>query len=498
LHDLCISNIIYDTILGVSDYCEDFEDGNLVNEETGLTWAIGCVNCAPPITQCDDFEFCIADECAVTAPYECNEFNLHGVDSYGDGWDSVYDYVVDAFVDVYVNGVLVINDFTVYDASADAFFEACPGDEIEVFYTSAGGVYEGEHSWTLKDDYGTTWASGGGSGTMSAAFTVPTEIVSMDGEYPAEPFDAAIVWSTEIMDAYEAYLTAGWEYEIGAGATLTFEISADGGDTWYTIAKVVGPATYGPNCQPIPCTPFDLTPWAGKALLIRVHLINDGVDTNGDGVNDKFYKGHVCVCDIMIAGKQDFMPPTATISLSGNLIAPGLYAGPVTVTINAEDDMAMGSIHYILDGSETVVAGNKATFKVSTDGDHCIEYWAVDLMGNEGAHNTVCFSIDLTAPTVSITAPEPGLYLFGRKLLSMSKPFIIGAFTAEATASDNQGIAVVKFMLDGEVVGEDTTVPYSAYVAVKHMGAGTLKVTAEDGVGNTAEDTLDITYYKFL
>ena len=177
---------------------------------------------------------------------------------------------------------------------------------LKSFYTSAGGVYEGEHSWTLKDDYGTTWASGGGSGTMSAAFTVPTEIVSMDGEYPAEPFDAAIVWSTEIMDAYEAYLEAGWEYEIGAGATLTFEISADGGDTWFTIAKVVGPASYGPNCQPIPCTPFDLTPWAGKALLIRVHLINDGVDTNGDGVNDKWYKGHVCVCDIMIAGKQDF------------------------------------------------------------------------------------------------------------------------------------------------------------------------------------------------
>jgi hypothetical protein len=321
----------------------------------------------------------------------------------------------------------------------------------------------------------------------------------MDGEYPAEPFDAAIVWSTEIMDAYEAYLEAGWEYEIGAGATLTFEISADGGDTWFTIAKVVGPATAGAgSCVPIGCTPFDLTPWAGKALLVRVHLVNAGVDTDGSGEANKWYKGHVCVCDIMIAGKQDFVPPTTKISLQGNLIGPGLYAGPVTVTITAEDDMAMGSIHYKLDGAETVVAGDKVTFKVSTDGDHTIEYWAVDLLGNEGAHGTVSFSIDLTAPTVSITAPEPGLYIFGKKLLGLSKVFIIGAFTAEATASDNQGIAVVKFMLDGAVVGEDTTVPYSTYVAVKHMGAGTLKVTAEDGVGNTAEDTLDLTYYKFL
>jgi len=30
------------------------------------------------------------------------------------------------------------------------------------------------------------------------------------------------------------------------------------------------------------------------------------------------------------------------------------------------------------------------------------------------------------------------------------------------------------------------------------MGAGTIKVIAEDFSGNTAEDTLDITYYKFL
>jgi hypothetical protein len=191
-------------------------------------------------------------------------------------------------------------------------------------------------------------------------------------------------------------------------------------------------------------------------------------------------------------------PPTASISLSGNMVAPGVYAGPVTVTITADDDMKMGEIHYILDGSESVVDGDSTTFRVSDDGDHTIEYWAVDATGNEGAHGTVSFAIDNSPPTVALTAPEPGLYLLGNKLLSMSKVFIIGAFTAEATADDAQGIAVVKFLLNGEDVGEDTSAPYDAYIAVKNMGAATLKVIAEDGVGNSAEDSMDITYYKFL
>jgi len=484
IHDLSISNILYDEILGVSDFYEDWEDANFVNEESGLVWVIDCVTFGSHVTQCDDFKFCIADECPVASPYapSSNVYTLHGSDSWGDGWDSDYDYVMDAFVDVFVNGVQVIADFTCPSGSASDTFTAEPGDEITVVYTTANGIFESEHDWYIEDADGIVWFEYM-IGTQS--LVLPTETIAMDGRFPAEPIDEAIVWSTEIMDAYEAYLTGNWEYKLPSECTLTFELSADGGNSWFIIALVEGPAEAMHGA--IPSTPFDLTPWAGSSLLIRVHVVSEGKG-----------EGYVCVDHLAIAGKQDMLPPTATISLDGNLISPGLYAGPVTVTINAKDDMAMGEIHYILDGSESVVSGSKATFKVSTDGDHTVEFWAVDATGNEGAYGTVSFSIDNTPPTVAITAPEPGLYLFGSKLLSMSKPIIIGAFTAEATASDGQGIAVVKFMLDGEVVGEDTTVPYSTYVAVKHMGAGTLKVIAEDGVGNTAEDTLDITYFKFL
>jgi hypothetical protein len=409
-------------------------------------------------------------------------------------------------------------------------------------------------------------------------------------EWPAEPIDNALIWSTSIDDAYYAQFFGNMEYDINAGTTLSVEMSADGGDSWYIIHRMEGPAASEGNlvlrltddfgdgwtdytnwatmdvyvdgvliydditctgatadfpitvdgdvitvcydnggvtmweeehswqlifgdtvllqdgqggaipvtgCQEtahpgfgmpkIGSTPFDITPWAGRDLLFRVHI----VDETGAG-------GFVLVEDLMIKGKIDTTPPTTSISLSGSLVGPNTYDGPVQVTITATDDTGMGQIHYILNGEERVVQGKTATFTVSADGTHNIEYWGVDAAGNEGAHGTVSFFIDNTPPSVELIGPEPGLYLFGNKLLSMAKPFIIGGFTAEATADDAQGVQRVDFLLNGNLIGADTEEPYTMYIAVKNMGAATLTARAVDGVGNSDSDSMDITYYKFL
>jgi hypothetical protein len=276
------------------------------------------------------------------------------------------------------------------------------------------------------------------------------------------------------------------------GATETcmgyLEISIDGGDTWQIIDTFTGSS--GGDVTDT----YDITPWAGNDVLIRFR-----VEGNDDSVADRFW----CINDAAIAGKTDENAPLSTATMSGTMKESGWYTTGVKVTITATDvGVGMGEIHYILDGSETVVSGDTAEFTVSGNGEHNIEFWAVDAMGNEETpHNTIpTFRIDMgSAPSVQITAPEPGLYLFGNKLLSASKVIIIGAFTVEATASDAEsGIYRVQFFLDGDLISEDTELPFSAYVASKHMGAGTIKVVAEDFAQNTAEDTLDITYYKFL
>jgi len=326
--------------------------------------------------------------------------------------------------------------------------------------------------------------------------------------FPADPILDALVWETEIADAYVAELTLEADWDLGAdehGTYARIEISADGGDNWFILDKL-----FGTSGGYVELGPYDLTSWAGNDVLIR--FIVDGVhadmamwlslirgySTTYPGPN----AGFLCVNDIQIYGKQDTMAPNSEISMSGTMSDLGWYTSAVQCTITATDDNAVGEIHYILDGSEKVVAGDTASFTVSGNGDHTLEFWAIDVTGNvETPHNTVpAFRIDSgSPPSVAITAPEPGLYLFGNKLLSLSKVMIIGAFTVEATASDAEsGVYKVQFLLDGDEIAEDTEAPYSAYVAVKHMGAGTLTAVAEDFSGNSAEDTLDITYYKFL
>ena len=306
-------------------------------------------------------------------------------------------------------------------------------------------------------------------------------------DFPAYDIVDGLIWTTEISDAYEAYLTYETWYNFATPATGTVRISDDGGANYYILDLFTG---QNPDYTGWTTYSHDLTPWVGSA--IQIEFLAEG----------NMAAGQWCIRNLQITGKQDLDAPMTTLSMTGTMTDAGWYSSAVTCTITATDvGSGMGDIHYILDGVEKVVSGEIATFTVSTNGAHNLEYWGVDKTGNVEAHHIVpTFRIDSgSPPTVAITEPTPGLYLFGNKLLSLSKIFIIGAFNIEATASDAEsGVYRVQFLLDGDVIGEDTEAPFGVYCAAKHTGAGTIKVIAEDFSGNTAEDTLDITYYKFL
>jgi plastocyanin len=341
-------------------------------------------------------------------------------------------------------------------------------------------------------------------------------------DIPPLAIEDALVWETEIEDAYEAWLSVEVDWDLKNDSetwywpyygALTFyleyvaylEISSDGGESWYTLDEY-----HESGSQ---TGVYDITFLAGNPLLVRVRVTTDGSVTP-DTVNWWAYYytpqeilylfttgGSICVNDMFITGKKDTEAPQSDATLSGTLKPTGWYVTAVAVTITAEDNNAVKEIHYVLDGVETVVAGDTAEFTVSDSGEHDISYWAVDAVGNAESANTIpTFKIDRgEPPEVAITAPAGGLYLFGRKIIDLKSPIIIGPFTVEATASDTEsGVYRVQFFLDGDLVGEDTEAPFSAYVATKHMGDGTLKAVAEDFAQNLAEDTLDIKYFKFL
>jgi hypothetical protein len=295
----------------------------------------------------------------------------------------------------------------------------------------------------------------------------------------------ALVWSASVPNALFAELTFDHEYDLEAGYDYCYlEFSNDGGSSWTAPVGFSGTGAGTVN--------IDMTAFMGENVLIRWRVVTDESGASG------YYKLR---SDTMcVSGQIDTVPPITIGTLSGTVIH-GWYSSPVTFTATASDDVSgVGATYYKIDGGSALTYTGPIT--ISVNGEHWIEYWSVDNVGNEETPHkeTPHFMIDTgSAPSVSITAPTAGLYLFGNQLLSMANVFIIGGFTVQATASDSDsGVYKVEFQLDGTVFGESTSAPYSAYCGVKHTGAGTITAIAEDFTGNTAQDTLAITYFKFL
>jgi len=89
---------------------------------------------------------------------------------------------------------------------------------------------------------------------------------------------------------------------------------------------------------------------------------------------------------------------------------------------------------------------------------------------------------DTTPPTVAITTPTAGAT-------------VSGTITVTANASDNVGVVDVLFRLDGALLGEATTPPYStSWNTVSGTnGSHGLSAVARDAAGNLATDQITVT-----
>jgi hypothetical protein len=273
-------------------------------------------------------------------------------------------------------------------------------------------------------------------------------------------------------------------HDLLPGDYVYLEFSTDGGNVWTSPIRFTGDSG---GWAPVE---IDMSAFTGDNVLVRWR-----VDTNATEPSTIYQVREIC-----IVAQVDTNPPITIGTLSGTVIY-GWYSSPVTFTATASDDVSgVAATYYRIDGGSTLTYS--APITISVNGEHQIEYWSVDNVGNEEAHQfTPTFKIDTgDAPSVAITAPGDGLYLFGNQLLSLSgRTIIIGGFTVQATASDDDsGVYAVTFALDGTVFAEDASSPYSAYCGEKHTGAGTITVTAEDFTGQTASASKDITYFKFL
>jgi hypothetical protein len=303
--------------------------------------------------------------------------------------------------DYHLRGVLLDN-IEITDCATDVLFDLDECDTLDNFMV--GTPLSGDF-WYFIDNVAPT----------------PDVWCCEDLTIPGLPHDLnnALVWETSVPQAMSAALHFYHDYDLLPGDYCYIEFSNDGGSAWTAPVRYSG---IGAGYAEI-----DMTPFVGDNVLIRWRI-----DTNETEVSD-----HYCVQEMRITAKIDENPPVTTGTLSGTVIH-GWYSTPVTFTATATDDVSgVDATYYKIDGGSTLTYS--APITISVNGEHYIEYWSVDKVGNEEIHHiTPTFKIDTgSAPSVSITAPGDGLYLFGNQILSLSgRIIIIGGFTVQASASD--------------------------------------------------------------
>ena len=146
-------------------------------------------------------------------------------------------------------------------------------------------------------------------------------------------------------------------------------------------------------------------------------------------------------------GNSDTTPPVVSGTESGT-------SGTITLSANATDNVGVIRVDFYVDN---VLRGSKTSTPYSitlnsttlSNASHSYVAKAYDATNNVGSSTAVNFTInnpvtDTTAPTVSVTAPGSS-----------------GTITLSASASDNVGVSLVEFYVDGTLKGSTNITPYT-------------------------------------
>jgi hypothetical protein len=185
----------------------------------------------------------------------------------------------------------------------------------------------------------------------------------------------------------------------------------------------------------------------------------------------------------------DGMAPGVTVTAP---VGGARVSGAVTIQASASDNVGVGGVTFYWNGAalgpEVTVAPYRVTVQTNASQNGTVTLTAVarDTSGNTKTSAPVTITVnnpvaDTTSPTVAFTAPGVT---------------VAGTVSVTATASDNVGVAGVRFKLDGNNLGsEDTVAPYSVSwnTTTVSNGPHVLTATARDAAGNTTTVTRNVT-----
>lgn len=131
-------------------------------------------------------------------------------------------------------------------------------------------------------------------------------------------------------------------------------------------------------------------------------------------------------------------------------------------------------IYYRFDNNQYAVYGGSAVLGI--EGQHTLNYYAVDRQGHQSVVGSRVFLVDTVAPVLTITSPQDNAILTGRTLT------VSGATDVGGTVSIN-----------GTSVLVDTTGAFSTQMTLAGDTA-VVVVRSTDAAGNAAEKTLHVSF----
>jgi hypothetical protein len=187
---------------------------------------------------------------------------------------------------------------------------------------------------------------------------------------------------------------------------------------------------------------------------------------------------------------EDTTAPTVSITAPAN---GATISGTISVTASASDNVGVTKVAFYVDG---VLKGTDTASPYSyslgtstlTNAAHTIKAIAYDAANNQRTHqisvtvsNGGSSTTDTTPPSVTFIDPENG-------------ETIAGSLPVQISATDNAGVKVVYFYVDGTYKGSDYSAPYvfnfdaTAYAVGSHM----LKAKAFDSSNNQNSKEISI------
>ncbi|MBJ6798789.1 OmpL47-type beta-barrel domain-containing protein [Geomonas propionica] len=162
----------------------------------------------------------------------------------------------------------------------------------------------------------------------------------------------------------------------------------------------------------------------------------------------------------------DTTPPAVYAAPAG-----GVYNSARTIVLTASEP---GVIRYTTDGSAPGAGSAIYSAPVAIPESATLRYFAVDAAGNAGEILTERYVIDATPPTLAVSTLSDGAFT-NNEVLNIS-----------GTVTDNTGV--------GGLVINDTAVPVNPDGSFSHAfrlnaGLNTIRIVAEDMVGNRATET---------